>query len=111
MTIQPAELVAIPFPYSDISTHKKRPVLVLTKPDERGDFIGLAVTSVPTEANAFCIQPDAMEHGKLPKNSWVRYDKVFTLDSALVNKKYGSLQNNVFRKITNHLCHYFGCYE
>ena len=39
MTCKPGELVGIPFPYSDLTTRKKRPVLVLTSPDRHGDFI------------------------------------------------------------------------
>lgn len=36
-------LVLLPFPYSDVSASKRRPVLALTRPDEYGDFIGMAV--------------------------------------------------------------------
>lgn len=39
-------LVLLPFlfPYSDASAGKRRPVLALTKPDEYGNFIGMAVS-------------------------------------------------------------------
>ena len=46
MTCEPGDLVVIPYPYSDLSASKKRPVLVVTAPDRHGDFIALAVTSV-----------------------------------------------------------------
>lgn len=39
------DLVLIPFPFSDLSAAKKRPVLLLTRPDAYGDFIVLAGTS------------------------------------------------------------------
>ena len=52
MICKPGDLVGIPFPYSDLTTKKRRPVLVLTAPDRHGDFMGLAVTSVETEASA-----------------------------------------------------------
>ena len=41
------DLVLIPFPFSDLSAAKKRPVLLLTRPDVYGDFIALAVTRGP----------------------------------------------------------------
>ncbi len=55
MICKPGMLATIPFPYADMAVSKKRPVLVLTVPDRHGDFIGLAITSVPTEENALLI--------------------------------------------------------
>jgi len=63
MNVEPASIVGIPFPYTDLSTSKRRPVLVLTCPDQRGDFIGLAVTSVDTMKKAVQINDDSLERG------------------------------------------------
>ena len=52
MTCKPGDLVGIPFPYSNLTTKKRRPVLVVTSPDRHGDFMGLAVTSVETGKSA-----------------------------------------------------------
>jgi mRNA interferase MazF len=41
------DLLLIPFPFSDLSATKRRPVLALTAPDSYGDFIALPVTSRP----------------------------------------------------------------
>lgn len=108
MIIKPAEIVGIPFPFSDMSTRKSRPVLVLTSPDQRGDFTGLAITSVLTKEKSFCIDAESMRSGELPRTSWVRYDKIFTLSSSLVRKRYGALQNGVFKKIIDMLCDHLG---
>lgn len=82
--LQPCDLVIVPFPFSDLTSDKKRPVLVLTMPDERGDFIGLAVTSVPTEKFALEVDLNAVTEGLLPKQSWLRLDKIFTLNARRV---------------------------
>lgn len=110
MNIKPAHIVGIPFPYTDLSTRKRRPVLVLTHPDQRGDFICLPVTSVQTEELAVCIDKESIENGNLPKTSWVRYDKIFTLSADLIKKKYGTLRNEIFDKILGSLCLHLGCY-
>jgi len=38
---------------------------------------------------ALCIDENSLKNGNLPKTSWVRYDKIFTLNSSLAKKKYG----------------------
>ncbi len=110
MNIKPAYIVGIAFPFTDLSTRKRRPVLVLTHPDQRGDFIGLPVTSVQTEELAVCIDKESIESGSLPKISWVRYDKIFTLNADLIKKKYGILRNKDFDKVLRSLCSHLGCY-
>ncbi|MEO6322285.1 MAG: MazF family transcriptional regulator, partial [Polaromonas sp.] len=49
---EPGTLVLIPFPFSDLSATKKRPVLMLTQPDALGDFVGMPVTSKAQPAPA-----------------------------------------------------------
>jgi mRNA interferase MazF len=41
------DLLVVPYPFTDLSAAKRRPVLALTGPDAYGDFIALPVTSRP----------------------------------------------------------------
>lgn len=109
MTYKPGDIVGMPFPFSDLASRKKRPVLVLTQADYRGDFMGLAITSVLTEENAVSIESLDVKDGFLPKKSWIRYDKIFTLSTSTVVKRYGSVKEDVFSEIINNLCQYVGC--
>ena len=109
MTCRPGALVGIPFPYSDERSQKRRPVLVVTTPDRRGDFMALAVTSVPTEHPAVPIDQEALEAGRLPRRSWIRVDKIFTLSEVLIVRGYGKLNAAVFQKVIKQLCEYIGC--
>ncbi len=99
MSCNPGELVAIPFPYADLKTRKRRPVLVITHPDRHDDFIGLAVTSVSTDALSVPINENSIAFGRLPKPSWVRCDKVFTLSQGDVIGNYGALKSDVFSEV------------
>ena len=67
MICRSGDLVLIPFPFSDLKATKKRPVLVLTKPDRHGDFIGLAVTSVPQPDPQVAIDHASLSEGALPQ--------------------------------------------
>ena len=37
MTLEPGSVALVPFPFSDLSASKKRPVLLLTAADARGE--------------------------------------------------------------------------
>jgi mRNA interferase MazF len=96
MSCNPGELVAIAFPYTDLKTKKRRPVLVITAPDRHDDFIGLAVTSVRTDILSVPINEESMANGHIPKPSWIRCDKVFTLRLGDVVGNYGTLKSDAF---------------
>lgn len=108
MICSPGDLVLIPFPFSDLQATKKRPVLVLTSPDRHGDFICLAVTSVPQPSPNILIGSNQLLIGNLPKVSWVRVEKIFTLDHRLIIKGLGRLNNRTMRQILAVLCDQIG---
>ena len=109
MFYEPGELVLIPFPYSDLTSIKRRPVLVLTSPDHHGDIICLAITSVQTENYATPITTTDLSEGQLPKASWVRLNKIFTLSSANVVKSLGHLKSDVLEKVRRGYCSHMEC--
>ena len=108
MTCSPGDLVLIPFPFADINTTKKRPVLVLTAPDRHGDFIGLAVTSVPQPEPHIAIGTGSLSQGALPKPSWVRVDKVFTLEQRLLLRSFGRVTSTTLQQVVSALCERVG---
>ncbi len=108
MNCSPGDLVLIPFPFSDLQATKKRPVLALTSLDRHGDFIGLAVTSVPQPPPNLLIDSTDLSAGSLPQVSWVRVDKVFTLDHRLVIKGLGRLNIRTMKQILAILCNQIG---
>jgi len=108
MICKPGELILIPFPYSDLSAKKKRPVLALTGEDKHGDFIALAITSVKTAENVIHIESNILDHGSLPKPSWIRTDKIFTLSSENLLKSFGKLNQQGMQKVLDQLCEFVG---
>jgi len=97
-------LVLLPFPFSDASSTKLRPVLVLTKPDEYGDFIGMAITTRSHHANTVALQNDSLLEGRLPKPSWIRVDRVVSLNASIVVKAFAKTKADVHRLAVSVLC-------
>ncbi len=104
MKCNPHDLVLIPFPYADLGSSKKRPVLVLTNADRHGDFIALAVTTVPQQESAIPLTSADVIDGSLPKASWIRVDKVFTLSEQNIIKHVGRIKAECVRKALKKLC-------
>jgi mRNA interferase MazF len=88
-------LVLVPYPFTDLSASKRRPVLALTGPDAYGDFIGLPVTSRPRAEHALPLVQADMTDGTLPLASWIRIDRIVTLSSSLVIKTVGHVSDRV----------------
>ena len=100
-------VVLIPFPYSDLSATKKRPVLMLTQPDALGDFVGMPLTSKPQPSPALSIAAGPLAlSGALPRASWVKTDTVFSLCETQVVKTMGRVAPSERSYCVQQLCMY-----
>lgn len=43
--LQPSDVVLLPFPFTDLTSSKKRPVLIVSPVNVQGDFVCLQITS------------------------------------------------------------------
>lgn len=109
MMLKPSDIVQIPFPFSDLAHQKHRPVLLLTAPDVFGDFLAAAVTSQPGHDDAISLQDDDITQGRLPKASWVRATRLFSLNQGAVILKLGNLKPEAFERIHAEICVRLGC--
>ncbi|MFZ0791309.1 MAG: hypothetical protein WAM94_16990 [Chromatiaceae bacterium] len=67
----------MPFPFTDLSAIKRRPVLVLKASNAQGDFLAVQITSQMSYRPAVRLTAEDFDLGGLPKESIVRPDKVF----------------------------------
>jgi mRNA interferase MazF len=104
-----SDIVQIPFPFSDLTHQKRRPVLLLTAPDAFGDFLAAAVTSQAGHDDAIALQDDDIIEGRLPKASWIRATRLFSLNRDSVLVSLGSLKPAAFERIHGEICIRLGC--
>ena len=95
------DIIIIDFPYSNFRETKRRPVLVLKIP--RGeDIIVLQITSFSQEKPVeIQIKKEDFKEGNLRKDSFIRIDKIASVDKSLIKYKIGSLKPEKFNEIMN----------
>ncbi len=101
--LKQGDIVLIPIPFTDLSSQKKRPVLVLSNNhynQKYQDIIVAAVTSNIIERPFQIIfANEEMSEGELRVTSAIRADKIYTLSQSIVNKKFGSVESSVLEKV------------
>ncbi len=98
------DIVLVKFPFTTLLKSKKRPVLIIKSENEYGDFVCFQITSKSTQSNLQPINKKDISNGGLPLTSYVKYDKCFTLNTELVDKKLASVDNNLMKTLKNLFC-------
>jgi len=100
------EIVLIPFPYSDLTGSKKRPAIIISNSNLKGqDKICSLVTSNNPERGVL-IKRDSFKEGKLPFKSWVKPERIFTVESRIIIKRIAKVNKTFFEKINLKIDYY-----
>ncbi|MGH7825379.1 MAG: type II toxin-antitoxin system PemK/MazF family toxin [Candidatus Binatia bacterium] len=114
MSFDRGDVVLVPFPFTDLTTQKQRPGLVISSKsfnDSSADAILLAITSqVPKDLqhSDYSLSLDEQKKGGLPKPSVVKATKVVTLSQALIRKTLGKLPAETVNQIVGKLVSVIG---
>ncbi|MCI0358945.1 MAG: type II toxin-antitoxin system PemK/MazF family toxin [Planctomycetaceae bacterium] len=86
------DVVIIPFPQTELKVGKARPVLVLV--DLLGDDLILCQITSQAKSDAFSIALNATDfaRGNLPLASYVRPNRLFTVDQAVIIRTAGRVK-------------------
>jgi len=88
------DVVIVPFPYTDRSTKKRRPAVVLTASSDYGEPTGQAVMAMITRATGSQWPHDVRLSDRsttgLLKDCRVRL-KLFSIDQRLIDRRIGAL--------------------
>ncbi len=93
------DVLVAQFPFSDLSSKKRRPVLVVAQSDFN-DIIVCQITSIKNSiVKSIKLTPTSFASGKLPIISYIRPDKLFCSDRGLVLGRVGRLNISTMQKV------------
>ena len=99
--------VVLPFPFSDLSASKKRPALVAANLSG-DDFILCQITSqARQDESSISVAKTDFEIGKMPVDSMVRHNRLFTADKSIVLYNVGSLKGKKLKDVEDQLVKIF----
>lgn len=100
--MKPQDIVLIKFPFTDLSTYKLRPALVLNCFDPYDDLLVCAISSQKKNYSIEFTQKDLLA-GSIPVNSYILYQKLITINKSIVQDYYATLNNETFQVVTTKL--------
>ncbi|SRR3990167_7544982 len=102
MSIRQRDILLVPFPFSDQSGKKVRPVIVISNDMfnmDSADILVAGVTSnITKDKYAIQLKSKDLEEGELHTACCIKVENILKLDKDLVIKKIGKINEDVFRK-------------
>lgn len=103
MIIEQRDILLVPFPFTNQSGNKVRPVLVLSKNDfnqKSEDIIVSGITSnITKEDHSVRIENKDFEQGHLFETSSIKVENILKIEKSLVVKKIGKIKKETFRLV------------
>jgi len=97
------DIAIVPFPFTNLSTVKQRPVLILSKDrynEKSEDLLTCGITSnLKDVPHSILVSNRELEEGELPKTSRIKVDKIFTIQKTLVKKKLAKINNSILEEV------------
>ena len=98
------DVVVLNFPFSNLLQVKRRPALIIKIPKGE-DMIVNQITGKSQESSVeIPINKKDFKEGGLKIDSYIRLDKIFSVEKSLIKYKIGSLNNKKFNEILERVC-------
>ncbi len=111
ITFESGEVVLVPFPFTDLSQTKKRPVLIISNSRHNArsnDFVCCGITSnLSNRPYSIFLNATDLFEGTLPLRSRIKYDKIFTLEKGLAIKRLGRINESLIAQVRGALASLF----
>ena len=100
------DVVVIDFPFSNLQKSKRRPVLILKVPNGE-DLIVIQITGNTYNADLeIPLELKDFKKGTLNRISFLRIDKIASIEKSLIKYKIGNLKQNKFEEIVERIIYF-----
>ena len=97
------DILLVPFPFSDQSGNKVRPVLIISNDmfnKKSEDLLVCAITStIKREGTSIVIEQKNIESGMLHHTCCIKIENILKINKRLILKKIGVLNKATFEKV------------
>jgi mRNA interferase MazF len=103
MTPRHGDIVLIPIPFTDLSSRKRRPVIVVSNDAynrSTADMVVVAMTSNPAHGEySLPIDTPDLAAGSLNRPGIIRVDRIYTMSQSLIVKTFGRVKVSVLERV------------
>jgi len=98
------DIIVLEFPFSNLIQIKRRPSLIIKVPKGE-DMIVCQITGKSYEKSVeIPIKKEDFSKGNLKVESYIRLDKIFSVEKSLIKYKIGSLKREKYAEIIERVC-------
>jgi mRNA interferase MazF len=101
------DIVLVRFPFSDLSSSKIRPVLIISNDSYNQKYLDVVVCGItsnlhPTDYSIFIDQND-LEMGLLKSKSKIKVDAITALEKSIFLKTIGKIKTEIMKQVKDNL--------
>jgi len=101
------DVVVLPFPYTDFSSVKKRPAVVIATLKGNNAILAQITTNQRNDEDLISLTKKDFASGSLISDSFIMASLIFTTDSSKVEYKAGKIKPEKIKQVENKLCEIF----
>ncbi|OGL29678.1 hypothetical protein A3D14_03600 [Candidatus Saccharibacteria bacterium RIFCSPHIGHO2_02_FULL_47_12] len=101
-------VILVPFPFANLSRHKMRPALVVAHAEFNNVIVCQITTNPYSSKKAIVLQESDFARGNLKAVSYIRPDKLSTLETGLIRAELAEINSQKQRQVKTALIKLFG---
>ncbi len=101
------DVVVLPFPYTDFSSVKKRPAVVIATLKGNNIILAQITTNQRNDEDLIGLPRKDFASGSLSSDSFIMASLIFTADSSKIAYKAGTIKSEKIKEVQNKLVEVF----